>query len=490
MNHFVGSSDLILSMNAQLLDWLGAGYFLNLFAIGIAIWLIRLLISLSLGSLGEQNTNKAFMNMVLGGVLCAMIITPIHRFPYLNQLLNLEEGQYATPASGLVKRILGDSSDYFTFLFVSKVFTPELTTDPEPSDELSQKFLQSVVKWLAMFTGMDLVGVDTDLSLAQATGQVREDAEGNEGGVLAGVGNFFDGLKGTYDMSLQAGLIVREFLVSPLTAISYFCGVFLILIVGLWINLISFAFPFLFCALLFILPISYIFDGMGRVMPLVKWLVAFAISKPLAMMFVTLGFGLIDDYFLSLFNQGNIEYHHPTIYQDGFFELVVAVPYSLPLVLSIGLASAILALFSPVIGFLVLGAEGGMLAGMVAGAYMQVASMAASIATKGAGILTNGVTGAGELGVEGGVGGGSGGSPGSIGGLTQGVGNTENPSMPKGGQSNEKDQQTPEPMGPGQPTQPPVPTVEDFDSEMGPLPYGTDPNEAEIDTGQFEAPRE
>ncbi len=394
---FFNSADTLLHMNATLLRWLGARYFLTFFALGMAIWAMRYLMAHLFAPLGVKSDlkNKALIHLVMGGFLCALLVVPVDRFPHLGRGLDAYDTGQVTPAAAFGKEVLADGSDYFSMLFILSAlgFTFEDAHEEETQrlfgERLAARFFEQRTKWFTTLITQDITGLDTEEGLAYEAGDVTEDATGNEGGLISGFRNLVSAGRGAYDMLSRMAAIGVALVSSPLTLLAYVLGLFVILVIGVWVNFLAYAVPLLFVAILFLLPISYCFDGTARLIPLVKLLVAFALSKPLAVLFITLGFALIDGYMLNLFqSSGVVNPSLQTVYTPEFFLILrdqgVSLQFSLPLVLGISCAAAVLALFAPVITYLVLGAEGGTLAGFISSAYIMAATQTARLAGMGA----------------------------------------------------------------------------------------------------------
>lgn len=394
---FFNSADTLLDMNATLLRWLGARYFLTFFALGVAIWSMRYLMAHLFAPLGIKTDlkNKALIHMVMGGILRALLVVPIDRFPYLDRDPGVTDTGQITPAAAFGKRVLADGGDYFSMLFILSALgfsfedAHELESQRLFGERLAARFFESRTKWFTSLITRDLTGLDTEESLAYDAGHVTEDASGNEGGLIAGFQNFVSAGQSTYAMLDRMSTLVVGFVSSPLTLLAYVLGLLVILVIGVWVNILAYAVPLLFVAIVFLLPISYCFDGTARLVPLIKLLVAFALSKPLAVLFITLGFALIDGYMLHLFqSSGVVNPMLQSVYTPEFFIILrdqgVSLQFSLPLVLGIAGAATVLALLAPLVTYLILGAEGGTLAGFISSAYIMAASHTARLAGMGA----------------------------------------------------------------------------------------------------------
>ncbi|CAM2064180.1 hypothetical protein SCOR_02355 [Sulfidibacter corallicola] len=391
------SAESILDVNATLIQWLGVGYWLSLFAVGVAIWCIRYLKTHLFAPLESKPAlkNRALLNVIMGGVMCAMVVVPVGQVPYLNQMIDVEDGQLVTPAAAFTKVVLADGSDYLTLvILISALGLPhDLAHNSEyhevTANEHAESWFGARTDWLQTLITYEVTGYEDAEALAFRAGQTIEETEDDEGGIVRGVKNAVGAAKVAYDAAQSAFTIFLAMLASPYTAITYIVGLFILAVVALWINLIAYAFPLLFAAVLFLLPIAYLFDGYGRLMPLIKFLVAFALAKPLAMLFVALPFSIIDGYLLNLYHTSGIAGPPlDSVFTASYWEVVTTthanMDYSLPLILGLGSAGALMALIAPMVAFLILGAEGGTLAGFVSSMYLTAANAAAKVAGRAA----------------------------------------------------------------------------------------------------------
>ena len=378
--HLINSGDLLLIMNHQLLEWLGTSYFATLFGVGIAFWLIRYLAGLTFAPLDHQKQgSKPLVYAILGIVLWMVVALPLERFEILDELIDVEEG--VTPASAFAKRVLADGSDYLTLVILLRSFGIDEPYDPLSWEPHAGQILEDATFWYTRFIGLDQVGFESGLFEDRDAGYDLENLEGVEGGMLTGMGNF---LSDSFSRLQRTSLLIWTYMTDPLVLVTLFVCILMILVVGLWFTVLGYGLPFLFCFIIFCLPFSYLFDGMARLIPLIKILAAFALAKPLAMLSVALTLGVIDDYFLGIFHDGNVSHHLTTIYSFDFWSIFTAVKptFSKPFVLGVTLTGALMAMFAPAISFVIIGSDGGGVVSMLSAAYLYVATQTAKMAGK------------------------------------------------------------------------------------------------------------
>ena len=389
--HLFNSAESIIHLNTVLLDWFGQGFFLTWFAIGFIFWAIRFLTYNLVAPIGLKKELRAhaFLNMVLGPVLCLFLILPIARFDHLQRNLDVAEAQFVTPCAALAYGVIGKGSDQLT----SKIIFHALGFDRvfETQENFrAQQFMEARTRWFANFIAYPLFGVEAKEALEMEAGfEPDESVRDDEGGILQGVRNMLGSSRNVFNALERMGTIVVVFATNPWVLITYTLGLLILLILSMWVGFLGYALPFLFVAIVFLLPFSYLFNGMQRVLPLLKMLVAMALAKPLAILFIAIGFNVIDAYMLNLVNSTDIPaisgQQIATIFDGSFFATVqesgVTLQWSTPIVLAVLLASTIFALFAPIITFLILGAEGGTMAGFISSTYLYLATTSAKAAS-------------------------------------------------------------------------------------------------------------